>query len=265
MPARTRRSAWPGEELPLAKSAGIAVLLMLVGIGLIGTLTATVASFFVHEHQPLLDLDRNCGVVECTVTELTSVVVSPAVDPTRSQQRAVSTVLTREANDAIERARATLTYDLDRTRRVVRRPVAELARAALSPAIDLTRSQPHAIAVDVTGETVGAAERARETDTFYLYTPMGRTDTLNRYPSKYRGDLRVCPPDSSWWIAPATSTLAVQHQPLSKSRREVHSWTGAEGAGSGIPTLGIDPARKGSQGRLRPIGMFEHVYHEYRE
>jgi voltage-gated potassium channel len=67
-----------GDKFPVtALGRGVAVVLMLVGIGLIGVLTATVASFFVQENADeqttdLKDLQQRLGRIEQMLEDLTS-------------------------------------------------------------------------------------------------------------------------------------------------------------------------------------------------
>jgi voltage-gated potassium channel len=60
-----------------AAGRGVAVVLMLVGIGLIGVLTATVVSFFVQETADkqttdLKDLQERLGRIERMLEDLTA-------------------------------------------------------------------------------------------------------------------------------------------------------------------------------------------------
>jgi voltage-gated potassium channel len=67
-----------GDKFPVtAAGRGVAVVLMLVGIGLIGVLTATVASFFVQQTADeqttdLQDLQQRLGRIEQILEDLTS-------------------------------------------------------------------------------------------------------------------------------------------------------------------------------------------------
>jgi voltage-gated potassium channel len=66
-----------GDTFPVtAAGRGVAVVLMLVGIGLIGVLTATVASFFVQQTADeqtvdLKDLQKRLGRIEQMLEDLT--------------------------------------------------------------------------------------------------------------------------------------------------------------------------------------------------
>lgn len=62
-----------GDKYPVsAGGRGVAVILMLVGIGLIGVLTATVASYFVEEKsdQEKADLNERLDRIETMLTQL---------------------------------------------------------------------------------------------------------------------------------------------------------------------------------------------------
>lgn len=82
-----------GDRYPVsAGGRGVAVVLMLVGIGLIGVLTATVASYFVEQQsdEGMDALTERLDRMEAMLKQLTEQIVSPASSPEGPRAEMVS-------------------------------------------------------------------------------------------------------------------------------------------------------------------------------
>lgn len=96
-----------GDKVPVtAGGRGVAVVLMLVGIGLIGTLTATVASFFVEESadRDKRDLEARLERIEGMLGQLLAA-VRGAGAPGEASPAAPATALPRHVDNRADKHR----------------------------------------------------------------------------------------------------------------------------------------------------------------